>query len=176
MMVYRNQEEKDVDLALRFAGKFVADNCTDASDEGLRKAFELCVAPAHPSLYPKIRSVLDCVAATGFFPNEIEAAGMFANELVNGGDENGGPGNADAPVCESCGSPIDEKDPHPVTDGIPIFCSSCWAFDPPVSKEKWSMASGRKFGKSFIEALQERSRLDPDAPDALVIAAGREDK
>ncbi len=65
-----------------------------------------------------------------------------------GGDKNGGPG-ADAPVCESCGDPIDEKAPNPVTDGVPIFCSSCWAFDPPVSQEKWSMASGRKFGKSY---------------------------
>ena len=86
-MTYRTQEEKDQDLALRYAGKFVADNCTDESDEGLRKAFGQCVAPAHPSLYPKIRLVLACVAATGFFPNEIEAAGMFANELINGVSE-----------------------------------------------------------------------------------------
>lgn len=31
-------------------------------------------------------------------------------------------------------------------------------------------SSGRKYGASFIRALKERSMLDPDAPDAIVVA------
>ncbi len=139
--MYKSQEEHDQDYAERYAGKFVADGCDDESDEGLRNAFESCVMPANPALYPRIRQeiknlrqaiearermieVLGCdpirnrvkcsrceqwapnadavavseeagvwcpncangIAATGFFPDEIEVAGMFADELVNGGE------------------------------------------------------------------------------------------
>ena len=38
-------------------------------------------------------------------------------------------------------------------------------------------ASSRKYGASFMRALKERSMLDPDAPDAIVVATDKkEDK
>lgn len=54
-MTYRSEQERNQDLAARYAGKFFADQCTDTSDEGLRLVFEKCVMPPHSSLYPQIR-------------------------------------------------------------------------------------------------------------------------
>jgi len=133
--MYKSQEERNQDLAGRYAGKFIADERTDESDRGLREAFERCVTPADPILFSLIRAEIKqlrvkealgidldksrvkcarcekwtsneeavlgnkeedgvwcpectgCLAGTGYFPDELEAAGMFADELVNGVSE-----------------------------------------------------------------------------------------
>lgn len=40
-----------------------------------------------------------------------------------------------------------------------------------MNQKKITIASGRKYGASLVRALQERSMLDPNAPDAIVFTS-----
>ncbi len=32
-------------------------------------------------------------------------------------------------ICDLCGDSVNENDPHPVTDGMPILCDGCERFN-----------------------------------------------
>lgn len=96
----------------------------------------------------------------------------------------------DLPICESCGKTLTIHDPI-ATDGQSLLCFKCEQLEQCDACEHfhemnetcgncgktWSGdVKTEEFRSAFARVLEERSMLDPDAPDAIVIAADQESK
>lgn len=79
------------------------------------------------------------------------------------------------PCCENCGNVLTIRDPIADSDGQSLLCRHCELLAGYKAGTSICFASGRNYGASFMRALKERSMLDPDAPDAIVVATDQKE-